>query len=144
MWVAQITEPAEQGEHDEQYAFLTERFPAYRFSIIGAAHGRRVIIARPHPETIKFPEDEATELDMLRFIITELINEQITGHLITDDQELVAPPLARSLSDKEFLEHLARKRDEKRALVALLPLMDPVADELLQDILDDPDMETEA
>ena len=113
MWVAQITEPADQGEQEEQFAALEHRFPAYRFSIMACSNDRYYIIARPHPSTILFPEDEATELDMLRFIITELINEHITGHLVTDGQELVAPPLP--LTDKQFLAHLAKKRDEKRA-----------------------------
>lgn len=90
MWVAQITEPASQGEHNEQLQALEQRFPAYRFSIMMA--DRPFIIARPREETIKFPEDEATEADMLRFIVTELLGELITGHLITDGQELVAPP----------------------------------------------------
>ena len=123
MWVAQITEPAEQGEQDEQYQALVRRFPAYRFSVMASGHedptfkDRYYIVARPRSATIKFPEDQATELDMLRFILTELLDEHITGHMITDDQELVAPPLPRSLSDKEFLEHLARKRDEERARI---------------------------
>lgn len=92
MWVAQITEPAEQGQQEEQFAALEHRFPAYRFSIMACSNDRYYIIARPHPSTIMFPEDEGTEIEMLRFIVTNLIDELITGHMITDDQEKHAPP----------------------------------------------------
>lgn len=90
MWVAQVTEPLDQGQHNEVFSMLLERFPAYQFSIMmGPAP---YIIARPRDETIQFPEDEATERDVLLFIVTELIGEILTGHLITDGQEQAAPP----------------------------------------------------
>ncbi len=92
MWVAQITEPAEQGQQDEQFEALVRRFPAYRFSIMMGDDKGSFIIARPHPETVLFPEDEATEVEMLRFILTSLLDEHITGIHITDGQEEVAPP----------------------------------------------------
>ncbi len=38
MWVARVTEGAEQGEEEDQYLALTDRFPQYRFGII---HGER-------------------------------------------------------------------------------------------------------
>lgn len=90
MWVAQITEPAESGHHNEQFAALARRFPAYQFSIMLGK--QPYIIARPRDETIMFPEDEATEGDMLRFIVTELLDELLTGHMVTDDQERCTPP----------------------------------------------------
>ena len=89
MWVAQVTEPAQQGEHHEQFQALVERFPSYQFSIM---MGRKCfVICRPHPDTVKFPEDQGTESEILRFMVTELLNELITGHLITDGQEEAAP-----------------------------------------------------
>lgn len=92
MWVAQITEPADQGEEVHQLHALVRRFPAYHFGIVSEIGGKPFIIARPKASTILFPEDEATEVQMLRFIVTCLVDELITGHMITDGQEQDAPP----------------------------------------------------
>ncbi len=84
MFVAQVTEPAAQGQHNEQYTALKRRFPAYQFSIMMA--GSPFIIARPDPHTILSQDDECTEVEMLRFMVTSLIDELITGIHITDGQ----------------------------------------------------------
>lgn len=83
MFVAQITEPAEQGQQQDQFEELTRRFPQYQFSIL---MGRKpCVIARPDPKTVKYPDDEGTEVEILRYILTMLLDEHITGHLITDE-----------------------------------------------------------
>jgi hypothetical protein len=91
MWVAQITEPAPFEEAEHQFNCLTDLFPCYQFSITQGRDSKYVIIARPHPVTVMFPEDGATQAEMLQFIVTELLNERITGHLVTDDIVLYNP-----------------------------------------------------
>ncbi len=82
MWVAQVTEPATQGEEEHQLMYLTKRFPQYRFSIM---MGREpYIICKPVEETVMAPGDEGQEVEILRFMVTMLIDDAITGHVITD------------------------------------------------------------
>jgi len=76
MWVAQITEPATQGQHNEQLHALQRRFPGYVFSIMMGKPA--FIIARPDPRTVLSDADKPTEEDMLRHILTELLDEVIT------------------------------------------------------------------
>lgn len=82
MWVAQITEPAPLEEAEHYYETLTDLFPCYKFSVMGSPDNYKnyFVIACPHPHTVQFPEDVGTEVQMLQFIITELIYNVITDH----------------------------------------------------------------
>lgn len=82
MWVAQITEPATQGEEEHHLMYLMDRFPQYRFSMMMAK--QPYIICKPVDETIMMPGDEGNELEILRYMVTTLIDDAITGHVITD------------------------------------------------------------
>ena len=73
MWVAQITEPASREEAEHQYETLTDLFPCYTFSVLEARNNEHVVIARPQPLTVPFPEDVGTEVEMLQFIVTEFL-----------------------------------------------------------------------
>ena len=84
IWVAQVTEPATQGEHNEQFEALQRRFPQYHFSIMMGE--QPYIICRPVDETVQHPSDIGTENEILRFIVTSLIDELVTGHLIVDER----------------------------------------------------------
>lgn len=84
MFVAQVTEPSEQGEHNEQYEALQRRFPEYNFSVMMSTNPSPFIICKPVEETVMFPSDEGVEVEILRHIVTVLIGELITGHMITD------------------------------------------------------------
>ena len=92
MWVAQITIPATQGEHDIQCAALEQRFPVYQFSSMHS--GSPFIVCKPrNPKLSQMTtqQHDALEREILQFILTSLLDELITGHMITDGQEEEAP-----------------------------------------------------
>ncbi len=67
--------------------YLTDRFPGYKFSIIPTR--QPFIICRPDEDTILCPEDDCgsieDEVKILRLMVTMLIDDAITGHVITDE-----------------------------------------------------------
>lgn len=81
MFVAQITEKTDRGLHNEMFQLLVRLFPEYIFSIMMGPSP--FVIARPHPDTILDPSDEASEAEMLRHIVTELLAERL-GAKTTD------------------------------------------------------------
>lgn len=73
MFVAQITVPSNDGQHNKLYQALQARFPLYVFSILMGP--RPCIIAKAAPETVRSPEDEPNEVEMLQLIVTDLLLE---------------------------------------------------------------------
>jgi hypothetical protein len=82
MWVAMVTEPADQDQHNEQLNALIYRFPQYHFSIMMASPP--YIICKAREDTVMSPDDEGNEVEMLRYMLTSLLDEHITGIHITD------------------------------------------------------------
>ncbi len=81
MKVAQITWPAQQGEENHQLAALVRRFPDYHFGILSGKDTEPFIVGKPQQDG-DFPDED--EVEMLRSIVTSLIDELCTGHMITD------------------------------------------------------------
>ena len=75
MWVAQITEgrPEYRDADDLNGLFLEldTRFNQYQFSVLMGQYP--VIICRPEEDTVLAPGDEGTEVEILRFMVTELV-----------------------------------------------------------------------
>lgn len=83
MWVTQVTEPSSMGEEQDQCAFLTKRFPQYQFSVM-QVRPHPFIICKARDETVIYQGDEGKEVEMLRFMLTMLMDDAITGYVITD------------------------------------------------------------
>lgn len=73
IWVAQVTEPlATEGQAHALFGTLNKKFAGYTFSIMYSPSGPYVI-AKPADHTVKHPDDEAAEREMLLHIVTELL-----------------------------------------------------------------------